>query len=104
MLGIYLWQESHFPWFGFGLGEQGGHPFVGLVVAAVFPVCDVVDGVLRPGSETGQSARGGPNNNARMMRALLGSRETAYSAAVAAALRAGSFSLMRADLPERSRR
>jgi len=31
-------------------------------------------------------------------------RETAYSAAVAAALRLGSFSLMRADLPERSRR
>ncbi len=93
----------HFPWFGFSPGEQAGHPFVGLVVAAVFPVCDVVDGVLRPGSETGQSARGA-NNNARMMRALLGSRETAYSAAVAAALRAGSFSLMRADLPERSRR
>jgi transcriptional regulator GlxA family with amidase domain len=31
-------------------------------------------------------------------------QDVVYSAAVAAALRAGSFSLMRADLPERSRR
>ena len=59
MPGIYIGQESHFLWFGFGPGEQAGHPFVGLVVAAAFPVCDVVDGVLRPGSETDQSARGG---------------------------------------------